>query len=78
MGGTGVLKFCGRYKLQLIVSRRNPEITKSEARSPSDYDWGFTIAVYLQFRLRGDTLEMHCGEITMVLSFVFHSQKSHK
>jgi len=43
MGGTGVLKFCGRYKLQLIVSRRNPEITKSEARQPSDYEWGFTI-----------------------------------
>jgi len=43
MGGTGVLKFCGRYKLQLIVSRRNPEITRSEARHPSDYEWGFTI-----------------------------------
>jgi len=43
MGGTGVLKFCGRHKLQLIVSRRNPDITKSEARNPSDYDWGFTI-----------------------------------
>lgn len=43
MGGTGVLKFCGRHKLQLIVSRRNPEIIKTEARHPSDYEWGFTI-----------------------------------
>jgi len=43
MGGTGVLKFCGSHKLQLIVSRRNPIIAKSEARQPSDWDWGFTI-----------------------------------
>jgi hypothetical protein len=43
MGGTGVLKFCGRNKLQLVISRRNPDIAKFEARHPSDWDWGFTI-----------------------------------
>lgn len=26
MGGTGVLKFCGKHSLQLIISRRNPRI----------------------------------------------------
>ena len=43
MGGTGVLQFCGQYNLQLIVSRRNPEISKKTARHKTDFDWGFTI-----------------------------------
>ncbi len=34
MGGTGVLKFCGRQHLQLIVSRRNPEIPRGTVRPP--------------------------------------------
>lgn len=37
MGGTGVLQFCGRNNLQLIVSRRNPEISMGADK------WGFTI-----------------------------------
>lgn len=42
MGGTGVLQFCGRYNLQLVVSRRNPRIVKRETCT-SDGMWGFTV-----------------------------------
>lgn len=42
MGGTGVLQFCGRNNLQLIISRRNPKITKYLEDDSSDY-WGFTV-----------------------------------
>lgn len=45
MGGTGALKFCGHHGLQLIVTRRNPEILRSKNKlgHPSDMHWGFTI-----------------------------------
>jgi hypothetical protein len=43
MGGTGVLKFCGRYNLQLIVSRRNPAVLNGESAEASDAQWSFTI-----------------------------------
>jgi hypothetical protein len=43
MGGTGVLKFCGRHNLQLIVSRRNPLMLAVGAPSTSDAHWSFTI-----------------------------------
>jgi hypothetical protein len=43
MGSTGVLKFCGKHNLQLIVSRRNPDILKGRFDHPSDDQWGFTI-----------------------------------
>lgn len=39
MGGTGVLQFSGTHSLQLIVSRRQPYIS----RTPSDNRWGFTL-----------------------------------
>jgi len=43
MGGTGVLKFCGgRYRFQLIVSRRNPKFLKANSQA-SDGMWGFTV-----------------------------------
>lgn len=42
MGGTGVLQFCGHNNLQLIVSRRNPKITKYMFDDSSDF-WGFTV-----------------------------------
>lgn len=43
MGGTGALNFCSeKYRLQLIVSRRNPALL-SPARSPRDEEWGFTV-----------------------------------
>lgn len=43
MGGTGVLKFCGKHNLQLIVSKRNPDILKGKLTHPTDSQWGFTI-----------------------------------
>ncbi len=43
MGGTGVLRFCGERKLQMILSRRNPAILKSNRCYCSDTQWGFTI-----------------------------------
>lgn len=42
MGGTGVLNFCGRGGLQLILTRRNPLLLGSDT-NPSDYQWGFTV-----------------------------------
>lgn len=41
MGGSGVLKFCGRTGFQLIVTRRNPAIADSS--DPTSGDWAFTI-----------------------------------
>jgi len=44
MGGTGVLQFCGKHNLQLVLSRRNPEILRSWGpNAPSDSLWGFTV-----------------------------------
>lgn len=43
MGGTGVLKFCGRHNLQLVLSRRNPAILRGRFDHPSDSQWGFTV-----------------------------------
>ncbi|WP_421908898.1 hypothetical protein [Methanolacinia petrolearia] len=42
MGGTGVFQFCGKRNLQLIISKRMPEISKSES-DPTKDKWGFTI-----------------------------------
>jgi len=49
-GGSGALRFCGSEKLQLIVSRRKPELIGSAA-APGDYPsdpqtdghWAFTV-----------------------------------
>jgi hypothetical protein len=44
MGSTGVLKFCGKHKLQLIVTRRDPRILAREGLGhASDGQWGFTV-----------------------------------
>jgi hypothetical protein len=43
MGGTGVLKFCGKRNLQTIVSRRNPAILAEDTTDPSDSQWSFTV-----------------------------------
>lgn len=43
MGGTGVLEFCGQHNLQLILSRRNPQILRGKLSDPTDAEWGFTI-----------------------------------
>jgi len=38
MGGSGALRFCGEHGLQLVLSRRHPELS-----SPDGDSWGFTI-----------------------------------
>jgi hypothetical protein len=43
MGGTGVLEFCGKKNLQLILSRRSPRILNGNFDHPTDDEWGFTI-----------------------------------
>ncbi len=44
MGGTGVLQFCGKHNLQLIISRRSPHITENMPPNESEEgQWGFTI-----------------------------------
>jgi len=43
MGGTGVLRFCGRYSYcQLVISRSNPFLNK-DVSNEKDSLWGFTI-----------------------------------
>ncbi len=43
MGGTGVLKFCGKRNLELIVSKRNPALLNTDSCTSRDMQWGFTI-----------------------------------
>ena len=44
MGGTGALKFCGEHGLQLIITRRNPElIDRIPHHDVTAGQWGFTI-----------------------------------
>ena len=43
MGGTGALRFCGSNNLQLVISRRNPNIKLADTENPASTQWGFTI-----------------------------------
>ncbi len=43
MGGTGALRFCGRHNLQLVISRRNPNVSQMDSLDASSEQWGFTI-----------------------------------
>lgn len=43
MGGSGVLRFCGSQKLQLILSRRDPQLINGKNKRLEDLHWGFTI-----------------------------------
>jgi hypothetical protein len=43
MGGTGALKFCGENKLQLLITRRNPELVKMNQADPTDCCWSVTV-----------------------------------
>ncbi|TRZ92841.1 MAG: hypothetical protein D4R82_06265 [Dehalococcoidia bacterium] len=43
MGSTGVFQFCGRHNLQLIITRRNPNIVKNTPSDNSDNQWSFTV-----------------------------------
>lgn len=41
-GGTGALRFCGEYNLQLVISRRNPALL-IENSDGLDHRWCFTV-----------------------------------
>jgi hypothetical protein len=44
MGGSGVLEFCGNNSVQLVISRRDPEIVDSmNEHVPDSAQWGFTV-----------------------------------
>ncbi len=44
MGGTGVLEFCGMDRnLQLVISKRHPDLIDEHSKHESDSDWSFTI-----------------------------------
>lgn len=44
MGGTAALPFCGDLRLELIVSKRRPEIVQStHVEGPNSGSWGFTV-----------------------------------
>ena len=43
MGGTGALRFCGRNNLQLVISRRNPDVLPLDPTDASSDQWGFTV-----------------------------------
>jgi hypothetical protein len=48
-GGSGAIRHCGDQKLQLVISKRNPELVKSHhlvpnyPRHDTDDCWGFTV-----------------------------------
>jgi hypothetical protein len=41
-GGTGALRFCGKHNLQLVISRRNPNLLGPDP-DDDDNNWGFTV-----------------------------------
>lgn len=43
MGGTGSFRFCGRHNIQLIISKRNPQIAANEKNDQTTDKWGFTV-----------------------------------
>lgn len=45
MGGTAPLTFCGDKNLQLVISKRHPELVASRINNPTvrDMEWGFTV-----------------------------------
>ena len=43
MGGTGALQFCGKHNIQLIISKRDPQIVEIEGDDGTSEYWGFTI-----------------------------------
>jgi len=44
MGGTGALKFCGKENLQLLITKRNPDVVKKAGEVSPDADaWSVTV-----------------------------------
>ena len=42
MGGTGVLRHCGNHQIQLVLTKRNPNVVPDGA-VPDDQMWSFTV-----------------------------------
>jgi len=44
MGGSGTLRFCGKHGLQLVITKRHPELASRErAEDPTVDEWAMTI-----------------------------------
>jgi len=43
MGGTGVLRHCGKHSLQLIITKRHPKLIRNDIDDDSKNLWGFTV-----------------------------------
>lgn len=43
MGGTGALRFCGSKGMQLVLTRRDPDIVDPNSESVDDWLWSFTV-----------------------------------
>ena len=79
MGGTAALRFCGKESLQLILSKKNPEINDYED-DESHGDWGFTITrrfppkrnernyVYKYLAPKGKVLSFRANELMVLPS----------
>lgn len=76
MGGTGVLQFCGRSNLQLIVTRRNLSLVKAMAETDDTTElWAFTVvrretgkggvknSVYTYLAPVGASSTPRCGDV---------------
>ena len=51
MGGTGVLRFCGKHSVQLVISKRHPNAPVEDGDNTKDL-WGFTVV--RRFRPEGN------------------------
>jgi len=73
MGGTGAFRFCGQNRMQLVISKRNPNITLP-GKSNS---WGFSVvrretpqgnrrtSVYKYLALKGQILTFEAGSLPL-------------
>lgn len=44
MGGTGALRFCGKHNLQLLITKRDPDVASARQEATEDAaDWSVTI-----------------------------------
>ena len=72
-GGTGVLEFCGTHNLQLIVSRRNPHVSRAmNEQDASQNSWGFTVV------RRDDPIETEKNLVYRFLAPLGTSENPHR
>jgi len=82
MGGTGVLQFCGdgsnSKNLQLIITKRHPELAKKEKDDETKFNWSFTLvrredprlgrksSVYTYLAPKGEILNFASLELSLL------------